>query len=211
MHALKGVRIIQSMLIAITGGIGCGKSVVSALLCVMGYPVYDCDKGAKWVMENDLQLRSELVALFGKETYLADGHLNKLYLASRIFNDVEALKAMNACVHPAVKRDMDRFITQHSRNLITTRPFFFESAILFESGFDKLSNPDKVWTVTAPLELRIERAMVRDNATRDQIVARINSQMSQEEKEKRADDIIINASPYSVIEQVRNLLSQLYK
>lgn len=196
------------MLIAITGGIGCGKSVVSALLCVMGYSVYDCDKGAKWVMENDPQLRGELVGLFGEETYLPDGHLNKPYLASRIFNDDEARRAMNACVHPAVKRDMDRFLAQQPDNLITSRPFFFESAILFESGFDKLANPDRVWTVTAPLELRIERAMIRDNASRKQIVARINSQMSQEEKEKRADDIIINASPYSVIEQVRALLAR---
>lgn len=209
------------MLIAITGGIGCGKSVISTLLCVMGYPVYDCDKGAKWVMENDSQLRSELVALFGKDTYLSNGHLNKPYLASRIFNDTKAREAMNACVHPAVKRDMDRVIAsfQSSARIDhAERPYnrnssilFFESAILFESGFDKLSNPDRVWVVTAPQDLRIERAMVRDNATREQIMARINSQMSQEDKEKRADDIIINASPYSVIEQVRNLLSQLYK
>lgn len=186
------------MLIAITGGIGCGKSVVSALLSVMGYPVYDCDKGAKWVMENDPQLRGELTALFGEETYLANGGLNKPYLASRIFNDTEAREAMNACVHPAVARD-----------LVQSGCVFFESAILFESGFDKLVIPDKVWTVSAPLELRIERAMIRDNASREQIIQRINSQMSQEEKEKRADDIIINASPYSVIEQVNALLHKL--
>lgn len=198
------------MLIAITGGIGCGKSVISTLLCVMGYPVYDCDKGAKWVMENDPQLRDELIALFGEETYLADGHLNKPYLASRIFNDAEALKAMNACVHPAVNRDLQRAYlkTSQLQDHTISRPFFFESAILFESGFDKIANPDKVWTVTAPLELRIERAKMRDNASREQIVARINSQMSQEEKEKRADDIIINASPYSVIDQVNAILSR---
>lgn len=199
------------MLIAITGGIGCGKSVVSALLCVMGYPVYDCDKGAKWVMQHDPILHSQLVDLFGKETYMPDGSLNKPYLASRIFNDAEALRAMNACVHPAVNRDLQRayLVTSRPQDLKPSQPFFFESAILFESGFDKLANPDRVWAVTAPLELRVERAMLRDSASREQIVARINSQMSQEEKEKRADDIIINASPYSVIEQVNALLNKL--
>lgn len=192
------------MTVAITGGIGSGKSVVSTLLRVMGFTVYDCDKGAKWVMENDPILRSQLIGLFGKETYKVDGRLNRQYLASCIFSNAEAREAMNACVHPAVARDMFRVMNE---NLKTSKPFFFESAILFESGFDKLSNPNKVWAISAPLELRIERAMIRDNVSREQVVARIDSQMSQEEKEKRADAVIINASPYSVIEQVRELLS----
>lgn len=188
------------MLIAITGGIGSGKSVVSALLRVMGYQVYDCDEGAKWVMEHDPQLQEELVTLFGKETYLADGKLNRPYLASCIFGDVAARDAMNKCVHPAVARD-----------LIRSGCMFFESAILFESGFDKLVHPDRVWVVTAPLELRIERTMKRDNASREQVLSRINSQMSQEDKEKLADDVIINSYNSSLQEQISNLLSQLDK
>ena len=111
------------MLIAITGGIGSGKSVVSQLLRVMGYPVYDCDERAKWVMTHDPILRQQLIDLFGPDTYLPHPHsslltpnsslltphsslLNKPYLSSCIFGHPEALAQMNACVHPAVNRDL---------------------------------------------------------------------------------------------------------
>ena len=148
-------------LIAITGGIGSGKSVVSQLLRVMGYTVYDCDERAKWVMTHDAQLRSALSALFGPSTYLPTGsgnfELNKSYLSARIFSDNQALAQMNACVHPAVWRDMQTFLMAEPKEY-----FFFESAILFESGFDRLAHPDVVWTVSAPLEgvkqLRIDPA-----------------------------------------------------
>lgn len=199
-------------LIAITGGIGCGKSVVSQLLRVMGYEVYDCDSRAKWVMTHDQLLRQQLVELFGEATYLPDGSLNKPHLSASIFGNNEALAKMNACVHPAVERDLRKQyeaykeITNYELQ-ITARPFFFESAILFESGFDKLSVPDEVWTVSAPLELRISRAMQRDHATREQILNRINSQMSQEEKEIRANHVIWNDPEHSVIEQVRKFMT----
>lgn len=199
-------------LIAITGGIGCGKSVVSQLLRVMGYEVYDCDSRAKWVMTHDQRLRQQLIELFGEETYLPDGSLNKPHLSASIFGNNEALAKMNACVHPAVDRDLRKQyevykeITNY-RLQITARPFFFESAILFESGFDKLSVPDEVWTVSAPLELRISRAMQRDHATREQILHRISSQMSQEEKEIRANHVIWNDPEHSVIEQVRKFMT----
>lgn len=199
------------MLIAITGGIGSGKSVVSQLLRVMGYPVYDCDARAKWVMTHDALLRQQLTHLFGQDTYLADAShpdalplLNKPYLSSRIFGNADALAQMNACVHPAVWRDLQsQYRASHSPY------FFFESAILYESGFDQLSHPDQVWTVSAPLPLRLERAMARDHATREQILARIQSQLSQEEKEKRSGIVIHNDPEHSLIEQVSQTLHRL--
>lgn len=194
------------MLIAITGGIGCGKSVVSQALRVMGYQVYDCDSRAKWVMTNDTLLRQQLIDLFGQDTYLPDGNLNKPHLSAAIFGDAAALAKMNACVHPAVARDLERQYNQYKAIYGESRPYFFESAILFESGFDKLSTPDTVWTVSTPLELRITRSMLRDHATREQILSRINSQMSQEEKENRADHIIWNDPEHSILEQINNLL-----
>lgn len=198
-------------LIAITGGIGCGKSVVSQVLRIMGYEVYDCDSRAKWVMTHDDLLRQQLIGLFGEATYLPDGSLNKPQLSAAIFGDNEALAKMNACVHPAVDRDLRKQYEAYNRITnyelqITRRPFFFESAILFESGFDKLSIPDEVWTVSAPLELRISRAMQRDHATREQILNRIGSQMSQEEKEIRANHVIWNDPGHSVIEQINSTL-----
>lgn len=201
------------MLIAITGGIGSGKSVVSQALRVMGFPVYDSDSRAKWVMTHDTQLRQQLIGLFGAETYLADGSLNKPHLSAAIFGHAEALAQMNACVHPAVARDLEKQYLEHLSKQQNSPaepkeniPFFFESAILFESGFDKLSSPDQVWTVSAPLELRISRAMSRDNASRQQILSRIESQMTQEEKENRANHVIWNDSEHSVLAQIREIL-----
>lgn len=196
---------MSARLIAITGGIGSGKSVVSQLLRIMGYTVYDCDERAKWVMTNDEQLRNELCALFGPDTYLLTSNdtweLNKPYISSIIFSNEDALAKMNACVHPAVWRDLQTQLaaTPYDR-------FFFESAILYESGFDHLSSPDEVWAVSAPLELRIHRAMQRDNVSREKILSRIASQMPQEEKDRRADHTIINDDSLSLIKQVRELL-----
>lgn len=194
------------MLIAITGGIGSGKSVVSQALKVMGYTVYDCDSRAKWVMTHDSLLRQQLTQLFGADTYLPDGSLNKPHLSTQIFSSATALAQMNACVHPAVARDLQTSYQHHLAQHGATIPYFFESAILFESGFDRLSPPDQVWTVSAPLETRLTRAMLRDHATREQILSRINSQLSQEEKESRADVVIINDAQHSILEQLRAVL-----
>ena len=196
---------MSARLIAITGGIGSGKSVVSQLLRIMSYTVYDCDERAKWVMTNDEQLRSDLCALFGPDTYLLTSNdtweLNKPYISSIIFSNEDALAKMNACVHPAVWRDL-----QTQLAATPCDRFFFESAILYESGFDHLSSPDEVWAVSAPLELRIHRAMQRDNVSREKILSRIASQMPQEEKDRRADHTIINDDSLSLIKQVRELL-----
>lgn len=184
--------------IAITGGIGSGKSVVSKLLNTMGYQVYDCDREAKRLMNTNEFLRVFLSEAFGSETYLPDGSLNKSFLAQQIFGDPDKLKMMNSLVHPAVALDF-----------IGSGCTFIESAILFESGFDKLIHIDQIWCVAAPLELRIQRAMMRDNASREQIIARINSQMGQDEKIKKSNVTIWNDSQHSIIEQVNKLCATL--
>lgn len=186
------------MIIAITGGIGSGKSVVSQLLRVMGHAVYDCDKEAQRLMAENLKLRQQLCDAFGEETYTAEGKINKPYLIQRIFSNPQELQKMNSIVHPAVARDF-----------LASGIMFVESAILFEAGFDQLVKPDVIWSVTAPLELRISRAMLRDHADREKILARINSQMDQEEKNKKADAIIWNDGTHSIIAQVNELLSGL--
>ncbi|MBQ0056959.1 MAG: dephospho-CoA kinase [Bacteroidales bacterium] len=179
----------------ITGGIGCGKSVVSRLLRVMGYDVYDCDSRAKWLMLHDPLLVSQLCEAFGQDTYLPDGQLNKPYLSQTIFSSPERLRQMNDLVHPAVARDILRL-----------QPSFVETAIYFESHFDRFVKADRVWCVAAPLELRIQRTMSRDDATRAQVEARMSSQLSQEEKIKKADSVIWNDEVHSVIDQVNRLI-----
>lgn len=206
-------------LIAITGGIGSGKSVVSQLLRVMGYEVYDCDSRAKWLMTHDTTLRRQLCDLFGPDTYLPDGSLDKARLAAAIFGHDDMLAQMNACVHPAVARDL-RQTAQTMAEERTPMPgtadtsaterrdvFFYESAILYESGFDLLVPPDEVWCVVAPEALRLQRAMARDHATEGQVQSRMNKQMPQDEKARRATHLIHNDPDHSVIQQVRSLLS----
>lgn len=193
------------MLVAITGGIGCGKSVVCQLLTTMGYQVYDCDSNAKSLMLTDAELRNGLISLFGQETYLADGSLNKPHLSSSIFGNAAALEQMNKLTHPAVARDLLKRYSESDSNQI----FFYESAILFESHFNQLAVPNHIISVSAPLETRIERVMKRDNASRQRILERIGSQMSQEEKDQLADYVIYNDDSRSIISQIDNLLTTL--
>ncbi|MBR0036118.1 MAG: dephospho-CoA kinase [Bacteroidales bacterium] len=192
------------MIIILTGGIGCGKSMVSQLLKVMGYAVYDCDSRAKVLMNTNTQLRLSLEALLGKETYqTADGSLNRSFVASRIFQNRKLLAQINALVHPAVAEEIRTEAAQ-------TSLLFVESAIYYESGFSHLIPADQVWCIAAPLDLRIARAMQRDQATQEKVMARINSQISQEEKIKKADATLWNDSTHSLIEQVNQLLISLF-
>ena len=169
-------------LIALTGGIGTGKSVVSRLLRTMGYDVYDCDAAAKRLMADDAALRDALADAFGADTYRPDGSLDRARLAARIFGDAEALARMNALVHPAVRRDLLGWRLRHAvaGSAEAGRPLFYESAILHESGFHRLA--DAVWCVSAPLDLRVRRAALRDGTSPERIRERIASQMPQEER-----------------------------
>ena len=198
------------MIIALTGGIGCGKSVVSELLRVMGYIVYDCDANAKLLMHSDSELRNRLTTLFGTETYNADGTLNKQQLSAAIFGNAEALNKMNNLVHPAVARDITKLYREMNAKVGDKNVLlFFESAILFESHFDELVKPDIVVSVSAPFEMRLARATTRDHASRQQIIRRIENQMSQEKKDERADIVIYNDEKNSIIHQIDKLLSSI--
>lgn len=192
----------MTTLIALTGGIGCGKSVVSRLLHIMGYAVYDCDSRARFLMNRNPELRRQLCNAFGPATYRPDGTLDREHLARCIFAHEEALQRMNSLVHPCVGKDLQEW---HSRH--TDTPAFYESAILFESGFDRFA--DRIWSISAPLELRIARCMERDGCSREKILSRIGNQMPQEEKDRRADAVIFNDPEHSLIRQVRGLLQTL--
>lgn len=206
------------MITVITGGIGSGKSVVSRLLRVMGYHVYDCDSRARQLMLTDPLLVSQLTDAFGPDTYLPDGQLNKPYLSQTIFSDPVKLEQMNSLVHPAVARDIEKvhstldsrlstLPTPHSPLPSLQSTLFVETAIYFEAHFDRLIKADSVWCVAAPLQTRIERTMARDNASRVQVLSRINNQLSQEEKISKADATIWNDDVHSIIEQVRAALN----
>ena len=186
--------------IGITGGIGSGKSYVSNLLRQkFGIPVYDCDKEAKRLTAEDEEIRQRLIALVGPEVF-AGGGLNKQLLADYLFADVEHASAVNAIIHPVVLKDFVEWSMVLPRQ--QSRPgagasgngqcsmVGLESAILYESGFN--ASVDYVLFVDAPEDVRLRRAMLRDNASEAQIRARMK--MQQPELHRLQADFIIDNS-----------------
>ncbi len=172
------------MTIGITGGIGSGKSYISQWLTShFQIPVYDCDREAQLLMHGSA-LRRKITALVGEDAYDADGRLNRARMAAYVFGDESHTAAINAIVHPAVKADFRRWAARHE-GLVA-----IESAILIEAHF--LEVADKVIVVEAPLPLRIERVIRRDNSTEEQVRSRIARQLSDEERRRVADLVIVN-------------------
>ena len=190
--------------VAITGGIGSGKSYVSAMLEERGIPVYNADTESKRLTLSNAEIRNKLIALLGEEIY-ANGELNKPMLASYLFASTENAVRINGIIHPVVKEDFKRWLTNHTEKEITA----FESAILYEAGFE--DSVDAVLVVFAPRELRLERAMNRDKATREQIEARMSAQMEDEEKCRKADFVVYNDGSLPLDEQLTSFINQLKK
>lgn len=187
--------------IGITGGIGSGKSVVATLLGLSGIPVYIADEESKRLTETSPVIKEKLVSLFGADLY-ASGRLDKRLLASHIFNNPETLKQVNAIIHPEVDRHFHDWVAKQSTALCA-----IESAILFESGFDKIV--DIRLMVYAPLALRIERASRRDTVSRAEIERRIQNQLPDEEKKDRSDYVIYNDDKQALLPQIQRLLDEL--
>lgn len=190
--------------VAITGGIGSGKSYVSAMLEERGIPVYNADTESKQLTLSNAKIRNKLIALLGEEVY-ANGELNKPMLASYLFASAENAVRINGIIHPVVKEDFKRWLTNHTEKDITA----FESAILYEAGFE--DTVDAVLMVFAPRELRLERAMKRDKVTREQIEVRMDAQMSEEEKCRRADFVVYNDGTLPLDEQLTSVINLLKK
>lgn len=181
------------IILGITGGIGSGKSYISSLLREqMNVPVYDCDAEAKRLIHEDGKIRQELISLVGVNVY-KDGELQKNVLASYLFANQQHAQKVNAIVHPVVKDDFCKWVKQQDAEIVA-----IESAILYESGYDKVV--DQVLFVNAPMELRIQRAMQRDGSTRKQVEARIKMQQSEAQQEK-ADYVIDNTTEGKTILQ----------
>ena len=182
------------MIVALTGGIGSGKSYVCKLLAERGISVYDCDAHAKELMRISQPLQQELSALVGDDVF-RDGVLQKAILAAYLLRSEAHVQAVNAVIHPAVARDFEQ-----------SGLSWLESAILFDSGFDKRIHIDKVVCVTAPEEVRISRVMAR-GISKEKTLEWMARQLPQEEVLRRSDYEIINDGVRSLAPQVDHLLS----
>lgn len=188
--------------LGITGGIGSGKSVISDVLRCMDIPVYDCDSRARLLMNSNENIRITLTRLIGKDAY-ENGKLNVKKVASFLFSDKNNKMLVDAIVHPVVKDDYLLWTKQQTTDIVAV-----ESAILFESGMNNIV--DKTIMVYASENTRIERIIKRNNCTRKEAMARINSQMDDKIKTRLSDFIIKNdgESVLLQLERILNIIKQ---
>lgn len=194
----------KPIIIGVTGGIGSGKSYICRIISSLGFPVYNCDAEAKKLMNTNKHIINSLKQLIGENSYDSEGNLNKPIIAQFLFANEENAHKINSVVHPVVKEDFRSWASAQNADLI-----FMESAILFESGFNDVV--DNVITITAPPETRIERTIRRDNTNREQVIARMNQQMQDEERVRLSDYIISNNTNDNVEQQIKTIIETLSK
>ena len=190
-------------LVAITGGIGSGKSVVSAILRIMGYPVYDCDSKAKNLMNTNNDIKNDLISSFGVDCISEDGKINAQYISSIVFKDKTALLKINSIVHPRVKDDI---LLEYLNN---QGVMFVETAILLQSNL--LDIIDEVWLVDAPENVRVKRVMLRNSMSADEVRRRIKSQSGQDYSTLKNLCPIINDGVSAILPQIISLTAKFDK
>lgn len=192
--------------VAITGGIGSGKSTLCRVLAERhSIAIYDSDRRAKEIMNSDPQVREGIVALFGSEAYTPEG-LNRGHIASRAFSDPTLLSQLNGVVHPRVVADFEEWAEGESGDYVIV-----ESALLFSSPL--VGHYDLAVVVDAPLELRVERCVARDGLSPEQVRERISRQMNAEEMRSRADIVVVaDGRPLEPLaDQIDQAIRQLKK
>ena len=182
---------MPGMKLGITGGIGSGKTSVCRVFNVLGIPVFSADPEAQIIMNVDKKVRKAINEIAGRNIY-PGGKLDRMALASLIFNDNKSLMRVNDLVHPIVFDNFIRWAEQQ-----TTPYVIMEAAILFESGASKLV--DRIATIIAPVEERIARVTFRNRLTREQVMERIRNQMTDDERIKRSDYVINNSENAMII------------
>ena len=172
--------------LAVTGGIGSGKSHICRLLSARGLPVFYCDDEAKRLIRQDSERRRRLTALIGPEVYDKDGRLVKPVLAAWICGSKAQAAQIDAIVHPRVAEVFDQWVSDHAEAAVVV----MECALLYESGFDRLV--DEVVAVSVPEELRLQRVVDRDGVTTEKARAWMALQLPEAEKLCRADYVVRN-------------------
>jgi len=203
------------MIIGVTGGIGSGKTYICNLLEIANIPVFNCDNIASDIINNNEDVKSAIIELFGKSSYIevqfiddkgkvkqGEERLDRTFIASKIFSDPSLREKMNAIVHPVVKQAFLEWKESQESKVVA-----IESAILFESGFNNFV--DKVVVVSAPKEVRIQRLKQRSGLTDIEIKRRMDSQLSDGEKLRNADFIITNDLHDDVNRQIFSLLESI--
>ncbi len=186
--------------IGITGGIGSGKSLVCKIFRVLGVPTYDADSRAKILMTTDGILIDQIKKEFGSLSYNSEGVLDREFLGASVFSNAAKLAKLNSFVHPMVAEDFKKWVEKQAGRKYVLK----EAALLFESG--SYLSLDKIILVSAPEAMRIKRVLARDKHRSEADVENIiRNQLSEEEKEMKADYIIRNDEHELILPQVLEL------
>jgi len=183
--------------VGITGGIGSGKTWVCRVFQHLGVPLFNADEEVKNLYQTDETLKGLLITEFGNSAYIPSGDFNKAFFRE-ILVDSNKRETLNQIVHPLVFKRFEEWSSEQKSPYVIK-----EAAILFESGADK--TVDKSIGVFAPLEIRMERVIARDNRTREEIQTIMNMQLSDDALKSKVDYTIINDNEHGVIDQVRAL------
>ena len=188
--------------IGLTGGIGSGKSYVARQFAERGIPCYNCDIRSKIIMDINDHVVESLQQRFGDDIY-TDGYVNRKLLAEKIFSSEADLQWVNNLVHPIVYEDFDEW-----RKMRQADAVLIESAILVESGFYRFC--DKIIVVEAPIGLRISRVMQRDGLSEKQVRQRIGAQITEEERRKFANYVVVNDEMNNIAIEIDKIVSDLH-
>lgn len=198
---------MEHLKIGVTGGIGSGKSTVCSIFEHLGVPIYYADNRAKQLMAESEDLKKKLRLAFGWDVYNKNEELDREYLAKIVFNNPPQLKILNQIVHPAVFDDYKAWVQEQ---IELGHPYSVkEAALLVEAKSYK--ELDKLIVVTCPIDVRLERITKRDGIRREEVLKRIENQLSDKDRLQHADYVIKNATNFSLIRQVLTLHKQFMK
>ncbi len=189
------------LVVGLTGGIGCGKTTVARIFSCLGIPVFNADKVAKMLMEQDERIVQAVTKTFGDQAYL-NGVLNRAYISNIVFSNSYQLDLLNSIVHPVVIQAGAAWAAQQNSPYVIK-----EAALMFESG--SVASTNFVIGVDAPLALRTLRVMRRDALSKQAVEARMQQQITASLKMKLCDAVIHNNEVSLLLPQVLQLHQQL--
>lgn len=195
----------EVIVLGITGGIACGKSLISQFFEELGATVLSADALAREAVRPGEVAYKEIIAYFGEEITTAEGTIDRPRLAQRVFQSADERQKLNQLTHPAIARLADLRINE-LRNNPEVPLIIYEAPLLFEAKRE--DSVDLVLVVTSTPERQIERLRRRDNLSREDALQRIYAQMPLLEKVERADIVIENNGPP---EETRQLVHGIYK
>jgi dephospho-CoA kinase len=186
--------------VGITGGIGSGKSVVAKIFSTLGIPVYESDQRAKWLIEYNKDIVSEIREFLGNEAYNEDGKYDKVFVSKAVFQNEELLRKLNQIVHPRVRQDFEDWV------LLQNAPFVLKEAAIMSRN----AGLDKIIVIHSPKDLRIKRLLIRDtHRNLSEIEKVISNQKTEKEFLEMADFVINNDDKELLIPQVIEVYKKL--